>query len=994
MAVEKISRTRIPISTYRVQFNHLFKFSDAKKIIPYLYELGISDIYASPYFRARAGSLHGYDIVNPNQFSLEMGTEADYNALINELHQYGMGQILDVVPNHMCITSKDNQWWMDVLENGPSSLYSNFFDIDWNPVKKELANKVSLPILGDQYGKVLENGELRLVFQAGAFFVKYGDHELPIRPQTYRYVLEYRLEELQKSLNGGSPHLAELLSIITALDHLPPYTEKDPEKIKERYREKDIIKKRLWNLCNESPEVGTFIVGNVTLFNGVKGRPESFDLLDRLLGEQVYRLSYWRVASEETNYRRFFDVNDLAAIRVEDPLVFNRIHGLVFKLILEGKITGLRVDHPDGLYNPSEYFRRLQYCCFELKSSEPPEKLGGDPTFFEISSGMKVKEPSVDSSSPEIQNKPFYIVGEKILARGERMPEDWPIYSTTGYVFLNSVNGIFVKTDHAKAFDGIYSRFIKTKMSYPEITYEEKKLVMQVALASEISTLGHYLDRISEMNRHSRDFTLNNLTAAIMEVIAFFPVYRTYINPSGIDDRDRKYVEITVSKAKRRNPAISESVFDFLEDVLLLNYPTDFGEDDRKEWLNFVMRFQQVTGPVMAKGVEDTAFYVYNRLVSLNEVGGSPDRFGTSLETFHGQNMERIKFWPHALIATSTHDSKRSEDVRARINVLSEIPDEWKSCLMHWSKFNRKKKPIVEGLAVPEPNEEYFFYQTLIGTWPFGSMSEPDDEIFRTRIKEYMIKAVREAKVNTSWINPNRPYEEALVSFIERILEPHENPFLTEFKRFQRKISAYGIFNALSQTLLKITSPGVPDFYQGTELWDFSLVDPDNRRPVDYGLRVKMLEELKQLVAKIPPAELARDLTISKESGMIKLYLIYKALNYRRKNRELFEKGGYLALRANGEKADHVCAFAREDENTTVIVVVPRFFTELMPEPYGFPFGEEVWGDTYIVLPFAKPGIQYSNIFTDGYLTAEDCLGSTVLYLSRIFSSFPVALLA
>ncbi len=973
MAVERISRTRIPVSTYRTQFNHLFKFSDAKKIVPYLYELGVSDIYASPYFKAKGGSLHGYDIIDPNELNPEIGTEGEYNEFTDELYQHRMGQILDIVPNHMCITSKDNRWWMDVLENGPSSDYANFFDIDWNPVKSELMNKVLLPILGDQYGNVLESGELRLIFQGGAFFIKYGDHELPIRPQIYAQVLGYGSKELQKSLPGGDPAMAELLSIITALDHLPPYTEKDPEKIKERYREKEIIKKRLWNLCNESREIQNFIDQNVTTFNGVKGKPQSFDLLDRLLNEQIYRLCYWRVASEEINYRRFFDINDLAAIRIEAPSVFSATHRLIFKLVQEGRVTGLRVDHPDGLYNPSEYFHRLQHYCFKLRNPLHP----------------------IHPSTPEPKERLFYIVGEKILARGEKMPEDWPIYSTTGYVFLNSVNGIFIQADHAKAFDGIYSRFIKAKMSYPNIAYEKRKLVMQVTLASEISTLGHYLDRISEMHSHSRDFTLNSLTSAIMEVIAFFPVYRTYISPSGVDDRDRKYIEITVSKAKGRNPAISESVFDFLKDVLLLNYPPHFGEDDKKEWLNFVMRFQQVTGPVMAKGVEDTAFYVYNRLVSLNEVGGSPDRFGTSLETFHGQNMERIKFWPHALIATSTHDSKRSEDVRARINVLSEIPDEWKGCLMRWSKLNRKKKPVIEGLAVPEPNEEYLLYQTLIGAWPVGLFKGGvDHEIFTDRMKEYMIKAVREAKVNTSWINPNKRYEEAMVAFIEKVLEPHENPFLADFKAFQKMISAYGMFNALSQTLLKIAAPGVPDFYQGTELWDFSLVDPDNRRPVDYGLRVKVLEDLKRRESETSAAELARDLSENKESGRIKLYLIYKALNYRRENRELFEKGAYLALRAVGEKADHTCAFARENGSTRVIVVVPRFFTELMPNPDGFPFGKGVWGDAYIVLPFARPGMRYRNIFTDEYLTAEDCLGSTVLYLSQVFSGFPVGLLA
>ncbi|MDI6891062.1 MAG: malto-oligosyltrehalose synthase [Thermodesulfovibrionales bacterium] len=706
MGKEVFLLPRVPVSTYRLQFNCQFRFSDARKIIPYLHELGITDIYSSPYFKAKKGSLHGYDIVDYNTLNPEIGTEEEYDKLINELHKYDMGQILDIVPNHMCNTSKENAWWMDVIENGPSSIYACFFDIDWDPVKNELKNKLLLPILGDQYGKVLENQELKLSFEEGAFFINYYDNKLPIRPQTYTQILKYRLDELGKSLPNEDPQLIELLSIITALGHLPPYTEREPEKIKERCREKEIIKKRLWSIYNESPDIKTFIDENITTFNGIEGEPRSFDLLDKLLSEQAYRLSYWRVATEEINYRRFFDINDLSAIRVEDPVVFEKTHELILKLIREGKVTGLRVDHPDGLYNPSEYFHWLQQSCFVQIRLGYLERLKDDipsDLYKEIKEDtpLSAKESDVETEilrqydeilSSSSYYKPFYIVGEKILTRGERMPEDWPIFSTTGYVFLNSVNGIFIKTANVKAFDDIYSRFIKSKMDYQEIVYENKKLIMQVAMSSEINTLGHYLNRISEKNRHTRDFTLKSLTNAIIEVIAFFPVYRTYANPSGVNDRDQRYTELAVSKAKRKNPAISESIFNFLRDVLLLKFPEDFGEEDKEEWLDFVMRFQQITGPVMAKGLEDTAFYVYNRLVSLNEVGGSPERFGTPLETFHGQNIERSKFWPHALITTSTHDSKRSEDVRARINVLSEIPDEWKEYLTRWSRLNKKKE--------------------------------------------------------------------------------------------------------------------------------------------------------------------------------------------------------------------------------------------------------------------------------------------------------------
>lgn len=1016
MAVEGIPNVRIPVSTYRLQFSSQFRFSDARDIIRYLHDLGITDIYASPYLKAKEGSLHGYDIVDPNELNPEIGTEEEYDELIKELQKYGMGQILDIVPNHMCIASKENTWWMDVLENGQSSVYANFFDINWDPIKKELKDKVLLPILGDQYGTVLENQELQLSFEEGSFFINYYEHRLPVRSRTYTNILKYGLNGLKKQLPGDNPYLIELLAIITALNSLPRYTERNPEKIRERYSVNAIIKKRLFGLYNKSNEIRAFIDRNVEIFNGVKGEPRSFDLLDKLLREQVYRLSHWRVAAEEINYRRFFDINELAAIRMEDPVVFNETHKLIFRLIKEGSVTGLRVDHPDGLYNPTEYFHRLQQNCFlhirlgylELLrdniSQDTYEAVKGETPMSAHPSdaGTEILKQYDEVSASNPYFKPFYIVGEKILTRDEEMPEDWPIFSTTGYVFLNSLNGIFIKTGNAKAFDEIYSRFIRSKINFQDIVYEKKKLIMQAAMASEINTLGHHLSRISEKDRHTRDFTLNSLIGALVEVIAFFPVYRTYITPplskGGIggctaSDKDQRYIELAVSKARRRNPAISGSIFDFLKNVLLLNYPEHFKEDDRKEWLNFVMRFQQITGAVMAKGVEDTAFYVYNRLVSINEVGGSPDRFGTSLETFHGKNIERIKSWPHALIATSTHDSKRSEDVRARINVLSEIPDEWKGCLISWNRLNKKKRPVVEGMAVPDRNEEYLLYQTLVGAWPVELMNESEYEVFKNRIKDYMLKTIREAKVNTSWINPNTIYEDAMMIFIERIMDLHpNNKFLRDFLVFQKKVSDFGMFNSLSQTLLKITSPGVPDFYQGTEIWNFSLVDPDNRRPVDYKIRMEMLEELKERESDIGPLKLLRELTANKDNGKIKMYLIYKSLNFRNSNRELFEKGEYIPLEVYGDRSDNVCAFVRRTGNRRAVTVVPRFLTGMVSQTGIFPFDAE-WNDSFIVIPFEETGARYRNIFTDEIVTAKDYKNATILKLSEVFSNSPVVLL-
>ena len=596
-------------------------------------------------------------------------------------------------------------------------------------IKKELQNKVLLPVLGDQYGKILENGELILSFKSGAFSLSYFKHRFPIIPRTYILILSHRIELLKERLTPGT-FLSEYQSIITALNHLPPYTEQDPEKIGERRREKEVIKRRLDQLCRDCTDINEFIGENVRIFNGVKGEPASFDLLDLLLNQQVYRLSFWQVATEEINYRRFFDVNSLGALRMERPEVFTAAHDRILKLVRRGDVTGLRVDHPDGLYDPSAYFEQLQRHCFlnlrlghlsRLRKEIPGEAV--QPV--RRSEILRLYD---DGLAADPGFMPFYVVGEKILLRGERMPEEWPIFSTTGYVFINSVNGLFVDTSSARAFDEIYQRFTGNRTPFADTVYTMKKLIMQVAMSSEINTLGHYLNTLSEKDRHTRDFTLNSLIHVIVEVIAFFPVYRTYVKGYEVKDRDRQYVEHAITKAKRKNPATSEAVFDFLKDVLTLRFPDDLSEEGHASWLDFVMRFQQISGPVMAKGVEDTTFYVYNRLVSLNEVGGMPDRFGTPIETFHGQNIERRKFWPHALIATSTHDTKRSEDVRARINVLSEIPTEWRTRLYRWSNLNRKKKVIVERLKVPDRNEEYLLYQTLIGEWP---VNEPGPEEYR-----------------------------------------------------------------------------------------------------------------------------------------------------------------------------------------------------------------------------------------------------------------------
>ena len=980
-------QANIPSATYRLQFNGEFTFAAARRIISYLHELGISHLYASSYFAAREGSMHGYDVVNQTALNREIGSEEEYREMVEELRQHGMGQILDFVPNHMCIESEENIWWMDVLENGQSSPYARFFDIDWMPVKKELTGKVLLPFLADQYGKVLEKGDLRLVFEKGAFRVTYFQMRMPLEPKSCGRILEYRLDVLRQQLPTDAPSLMELLSIITSLQHLPPPTEPDPDRKEERSREKEIIKKRLGQLCAEDALVSAFILENLEIFNGTRGDSRSFDLLDGLLRDQIYRLSYWRVATEEINYRRFFDINDLAAIRMEDDAVFCETHKLLLQLIREGAVHGVRIDHVDGLYDPLTYLHKLQQevltreaglCCATScgEQDRPPP-------------------PEAEKKQEDI-TRPLYLLCEKILLKGEHLPEEWPVHGTTGYDFLGLINGIFVDAENAKAFDRIYNRFIGRSEEFAEIVYAGKKLVMEVALSGEINMLANRLNALSEQDRQTRDFTLNSLARAISEVIAFFPVYRTYVSSWSIREKDSQYIETAISKARRQNPAVNASIFDFLRSVLLLRLPEDTPEEVRDNWLNFAMRFQQITGPVMAKGMEDTAFYRYNRLISLNEVGGVPGKFGTTLEAFHGQNLERFKIFPHSLVATATHDAKRGEDARMRINVLSEIPDSWHAALVKWSRINRRRHTVIDNQAVPDHNDEYMLYQALIGVWPNVAPDQEATADLRSRIREYLTKAVREAKVNSSWVSPDTAYEEALLSFADAIMDDVPgNLFLKDFIPYQNLIARYAMYNSLSQTLLKIASPGVPDFYQGTELWDYSLVDPDNRRQVDYIVSSRALAGLKKREAEIGQAGLVRELLENWKDGRIKLYLIFKCLNFRRQQREIFDQGSYLSLEARGALARNICAFARKRNGRCVIAAAPRFFASFASVNVSAgisPFGEQTWQDTRLMLPPGS-GMDFRNVITGELLNADEGEGGALLPLARLFSVAPVALL-
>ncbi len=871
---------RIPTCTYRLQFNRKFTFAQAREIVPYLHALGVSDAYASPYFQAHPNSMHGYDITDHNKLNSAIGSLEEYDAWVSELHAHSMGQLLDFVPNHMGISEPLNQWWMDVLENGPSSMYASYFDINWQPVKTDLHDKVLLPILTDQYGRVLERGELQVHFEEGTFYLMHNERRLPIAPGTYRYILEIALQNLAEY--KGEEFYAELQSILTALEYLPKRTERDPERIAERAREKEIIKRRLERRCAEASRVQKAIHNALLQVNGRPGDPRSFDVLDELLNAQAYRLAFWRVAAEEINYRRFFDVNDLAAIRMEVPEVFEATHQLVLELVRSKAVTGLRIDHPDGLYLPQEYFEKLQRRCAQALAMRMPKN-----------------------------GRTIYMVLEKILTGAERLREEWPVHGTTGYDFANQVAQLLIDSSAETAITKTFHRFIGHSMHFAHLAYAKKLLVMKLALANDVDVLGNMVDRLSEQNRWFRDFTWEALTRAVRETIACFPVYRTYVAPGQpVSEQDRQVIERAIAAAKRRNPAMEESIFNFLRDILLFRFPENLDDAAREAHTHFVLKFQQTTGPVMAKGVEDTVFYIFNRLVALNEVGGEPQQFGLSINGFHERNLDRQRNWPATLLTTSTHDSKRSEDVRARIAAISEMSDLWRRSLQRWRSVNRRWKRNVDETEAPDANEEYLLYQTLLGTWPLQMSGEPEPAAtadYIERIQTYMAKAIHEAKLNTSWIQPNESWDAAMHDFVARILEATpRNKFLPLFLPMAREIARAGAINSLTQTLLKLASPGVPDIYQGTEIWNHSLVDPDNRRPVDYQRRRAMLESLN----KAKPEELMENWP----DGRIKMFLIQRVLQFRRKNVDLFQYGEYLPIRATGTFAEllrQLCAEVR-----------------------------------------------------------------------------------
>ncbi|MGR9014584.1 MAG: malto-oligosyltrehalose synthase, partial [Gammaproteobacteria bacterium] len=953
---------RIPLATYRLQFNRDFTFNQAREIVPYLSALGISHLYASPYLKARPGSRHGYDIIDHNTLNPEIGTYEEFEHLCATLAEHDMGQILDLVPNHMGIQGGDNAWWLDVLENGQTSAHAGFFDIDWAPIKTQLQGKVLLPILAKPYGKVLDNAELQLRFDAqhGEFVIFYFEHHFPVDPAEYPRILAYRMDTLSARLEPDNPVLMEYQSLVTAFHNLPSRDDSLLEHQVQRRRDKEVYKRQLVGLVERSSDIAWFLEENLIFFNGKAGEPSSFDQLHLLIKAQAYRLAFWRVASDEINYRRFFDINDLAGLRMECDEVFDATHQLVLRLVREGKLDGLRLDHPDGLYDPEAYFCKLVEQC-----------------------GRAGRAP--------------YLVAEKILAIHENLRAGWPVHGTTGYDFANLLNGLFVATSAAEPMTRLYNSFIGEHLNFDDLLYRSKKLIMKTALSGELNVLANQLSKIAEADRHTCDYTLNGLRTALAEIVAYFPVYRGYISAREAVEEDLRNVEQATIAAKRKSTTADTSIFDFLRDVLTLAAADGKSPEYYEQVLAFAMKFQQFTSPVMAKGLEDTSAYIYHRLLSLNEVGGDPRRFGITLTAFHRANQARAKDWPHAMLATSTHDTKRSEDVRARLNVLSEIPAAWRLALRHWSHANRSLKHKANGMPVPTANDEYFIYQTLLGIWPHGEPDANEMARFSVRLAEYLVKAVREAKVNSSWMNPNTDYEEGILAFADALIKgPAEGEFLSDFLPFQRRIARFGLFNSLSQTLIKLTVPGVPDIYQGCELWDFSLVDPDNRRPVDFGCRRILLDSLQAIAALDPQQRGAevRALCSTPEDGRGKLLVVKSALALRKRWPEVFLHGTYLPLAVKGEHSSRLCAYARIAGDRTVITMAPRLFAKLLDKADTLPLGEEVWGNTTVDLPFYRQDHHYACAFTGKTLKPEQHLSGWRLAVAQVLAEFPVGLIA
>ena len=943
---------RVPAATYRIQFSAAFRFADAIRILDYLRGLGISHLYASPVLASRTGSNHGYDVIDPTKIDLELGGEQDFLALQSALEERGMGLLLDIVPNHMAAGS-ENRWWMDVLEFGPDSAFASYFDVDWRPPARSLKNKLLLPFLEKPFGEALDAGAFKLAYDDGKVVLRYGEQTFPIAPRSYAEILRY--SDVKELGGGESQEDREWEGIRAAADSIAADSTLGMQAAAERRTKFERLRDRLKQWVNGSAETAAFVERALENISGTPGSPRNFSPLEHILSQQHYRLAFWQTASDAINYRRFFSITDLVGVCVEDPSVFDATHDTVIRLAGRGG-TGFRIDHVDGLLDPLAYLTRLQ------------ERL----------------------SPPESGNGKSYVVVEKILERDENVPDDWPCQGTTGYDYLNFANRLFVDESQAEALRGVYERWIGSATDFADLLYQKKKLVMRTLLAVEMRSLGRQLIELSRDDRYAREIAPTDLMEALIEVTACLSVYRTYVRGFEETAAEREVITAAIRQARERRSSLPAICYDFLSDVLLLDSPEHVSPLQRESRLAFVTRWQQFTGPIVAKGLEDTALYIYFPLASLNEVGGDPRVEKANPLGFHEFINRRLEKWPGSMNATTTHDTKRSEDVRARISVLSEIPGEWESALSAWSRINERFIARIDDATVPDRNEEYLFYQTLVGAWPFDGSGWTD---FIPRIQEYFVKATREAMLRTRWTRPNERHEAALQAFIANVLDRAANPeFFASFEPFQERIALYGMLNGLSQALLKIACPGVPDIYQGSELWDLRLVDPDNRGAVDFSARAAFLADLED--TKCQCARQANDLLRNWRDGRVKLHVIKRSLAARNADLNLFLQGSYFPLTVSGARGDRCVAFAREYEGRWALVAVPRCIaSEQGPVVDSGQVAESrdgFWRPDEIVLPAGTPRIWRNVLAGAGSTTIS---GETALPLGEVFAQFPIALL-
>lgn len=950
---------RIPRATYRLQLHADFDLEAARDLVSYLDALGVSDVYASPLLAARRGSRHGYDVTDLGRVNPALGGEAALAALSPALHERSMGLLLDIVPNHMAADS-ENPWWWSVLSYGPASRYAAYFDIRWHaPHGPDPADhRLLLPVLGEPFGRVLERGELTLAWEEAGLVVAYFDRRFPVAPGTYGLVLGFGLEALPAREDAAALEaLRDLVEQARRCPRVPLDAPVGEETRRSVVASGEYLRRSLASFRAAHPVTAARVGANIKRFCGDAADPASLGRLEALLAKQMYRLADWRLASSLGNYRRFFDVNELAGLRVEHPAVFEAAHAKILDLAAAGHVTGLRVDHVDGLYDPHAYLELL---------------------------ARRLKERTGDS---------FYVLAEKILGPGERLPDDWPVAGTTGYDFLHSANAVFVDPRGVAYLDRSYADFTRSTAQFTEIVRQGKDLVIHELFEGELAKLARALGVLASADRHACDIPLRELREALAQATACMPVYRSYTRGEQVNQIDRGYIEQALSEARRRTADVlaGEAAFGFVRRVLLLERLPQRAEQ-RAAWIAFVRDWQQFTGPAMAKGLEDTAFFRHTRLISLNAVGGTAEQIEhpPGVAAFHAENGVRLARRPASLTTTSTHDTKRAADVGCRINVVSEIPFGWARAFRRWRRLNHGHKVQVGDRTAPDAHEEILLYQTLIGAWPWQGAERAD---FAGRLRDYMRKALREAKVNSSWLRPDDAYEAAVLAFVDAILDVGRSAaFVADVEAFESRIAFFGAWNSLSQTVLKAAAPGVPDFYQGEELWDFSLTDPDNRRPVDFALRRRLLDELGQARPLAPEALQA--LLDDWRSGRIKLYVTRLALEARRARPDLFGAGDYVPLAAAGGRAKNVVAFARRHGRRWAVACVPRLTTQLT-RAGRFPLGKPAWGGTMLQLPPDAPN-RWTNLFTGENIEAAAVMvrGGRLFPLRTLLGAFPVALLA